>query len=171
MREALLRTFIFSLLVGAALAQHVTSPATPLSHAPVIRVTLGSSTGMSGCFDQTIVESGGIRSIGNDPETDTDQEGNVHYYGCPTATRTKDLYAIRRRDWKKLQHSAKNLALLNGLNECSACSDGPEEWLQLDFGDGKKKAIHYDPNSPSPALSDFLGKLSQIERKRGSSGR
>lgn len=157
--------------MGAAFSQQqaaVASNSPP--HVPIVRIILGSSVGMSGCFSHTIIEPTQVEDVSNDADSTFDQDGKLEYTDCPSQiAKTRLKYAIRKKDWSKLQRSAKSLALLDplgGFGENPALSDGGDIWIELDFSDGMKKSILYDPAKPPIALKDFLSKFSQIERKR-----
>lgn len=172
MRKALLSTPAFYLLMGTAFPQQqATAASNPPPHVPIVRIVLGSSAGMSGCFSHTIIEPAEVRAVGNDADSTFDQDGKLQYTDCPSQTaKTRLKYAIGKKDWHTLQHLAKSLAQLDrSLGEDPALSDGAEDWVELDFSDGMKKSILYDPAKPPPALKNFLSKFSQIERQRNTS--
>jgi TonB family protein len=129
-----------------------------LASAPVIvRVTRGSTGGVSGGGDSTVIEP---RSVHWEQRPSYDWTLN----GFPDERRT---CPITKQDWEGLGSSIdeKVLAAFTGQTSCSACVDLPERWVQVDFSDGTKKHASLGLSNLPPAIENLLRKIDAIAGK------
>jgi hypothetical protein len=147
---------LLGLMIGSVLGQTPGTPPSPSSSAQIIRVEIGSSWGLSGASDQTVIELGSIR-------------WEIH----PSYTLKKQIPAMKRKcristqDWRDLQKSvaARVLAAFTGCTGCPACVDQPETWTAVEFSDGTKKFVRYSFSAPPPAIAALLRKIDAIRAK------
>jgi hypothetical protein len=138
---------------AVVLAQQV-APPNPSSLVQIVRIRTGYSSG-SGDSSETVIEPGSIRSVHSSRNRKMFPGGNRKY-------------RITKTEWEDLRHSIDTTALaaLAGRTGCPACIDQPETWAMVEFNDGTKKLVDYDPSNPPPVIRALLEKIKAVESKR-----
>jgi TonB family protein len=137
-------------------AQQTAAPPKPATAPLIIRVARGSSGGMSGGGDSTVIKP---RSVHSERYP---YDWNIK--GYPDERRT---CTITNQDWEGLRTSIdeKVLIALTGRTDCRACVDLPDSWAEVDFSDGTKKFISLGVSNRPSAIADLLRKIDVIAGK------
>lgn len=145
------------LAVGLAFTQQASPPPNSAPPAHVVRISRGSTSGMSGGGEKLVIEPAFIR-------WDRDPSSDWQSRGIPAEKRT---CKITRREWETLRNSidAKMLAAFTGIKTCRPCIDLPETWAAIEFSDGTKKAVDYDFSHPPPEIAALLREIEPIAAK------
>lgn len=122
-------------MIGSALGQTPVTPLGPSLPAKLIRVEIGSSWGLSGASNQTIIEPGSIR-----------REVHPVYSLKKKIPDMKTKCRIAKQYWRDLQKSLdpKMLYAFTGRVGCPACVDQAETWAAVAFSDGTSRSVRYD---------------------------
>jgi TonB family protein len=144
------------LMTAGASAQQAVPPKSS-AEPQIVRVSRGSTSGMSGAGEKTTIEP---RSIHWEREPSSDWEEK----GVPPEKRT---CAITPQEWDGLRTSidAKTIAAFTGIQGCGPCVDQPSTWAELDFSDGTKKAVEYDFSHPPAEIAALLRRMNSIAEK------
>jgi TonB family protein len=150
-------TLLAAFVACSICAQQPAAPPKPATAPLIIRVARGSSGGMSGGGDSTVIEP---RSVHWEQHPAYDWT----LKGYPDERRT---CTITKQDWEGLRSSIdeKVLIAFNGRTECRACVDLPDSWVEVDFSDGTKKLASLGLSNLSPAIADLLRKINAIAGK------
>jgi hypothetical protein len=143
-------------MIGSVLGQTSGIPPEPSSSAQLVRVEIGSSWGLSGASNQTVIEPGSTRRELH--------PANSLKKKIPDM---KTKCRITKQDWRDLQKTidANMRAAFTGRVGCPACVDQPETWAALEFSDGTKKIVLYGFSNPPPAIATSLRKIDAIAAK------
>lgn len=70
----------------------------------------------------------------------------------------KQKRAITKEEWESLVQSidAKALQAVPQENGCRGCIDLPDAWLVVEYSDGSKISVHYDPAARRPVPVEKL---------------
>ena len=152
MRTVCSTALILSLVTASCFAQ-LAVPHNPEANGYIIRIESGYCMGLSGCGEITVVDSKQIKALG------------ISSKG--TSLEVISQSTISRTEWIRLLRSI-NVKAFTGLpspNGCPSCADQPQTWITIDFSDGTKKSVDYDPSNSPPVLRHVVGELTAIRRK------
>lgn len=141
-----------AVVIGSAGAQKVATGQNPAT--PIVRISRGSSWGMSSSSSFLVIEPGSIHC-----ESHPAYDWTVK--GIPDDQRT---CRITKRDWEGLRASIEEttLGLFGDRKTCLACADQADTWVGIEFSDGTKKAASYDFSHPPTLLASLLRKIDTI---------
>jgi hypothetical protein len=148
---------VLPLAVTVARAQQ---PA-PATGAHVIRIETGSSWGVSGA-NSTTVDSKTIRYVSFLPP-------NVRPL-VNARSKISTTASISPKEWRHLVQSInmKALLALPSPNQCLACVDAAETSVLIEFSDGTRKQIDYDPTRPPLPVKTLLQEIGALYAKHHS---
>jgi TonB family protein len=148
--------YLLGLALSISFRQQATQPAAG-SAPQIVRISRGSSSGMSGAGETFTIEPGFIRWQ-REPSFDWVEKG------VPAEKRT---CKITKQDWDGLRNSIdpKTIATFTGIKGCPACVDQPETWAALDFSDGTKKSVLYDWANPPAEIAALLRHIGVVEAR------
>jgi hypothetical protein len=143
--------------MASVLAQDAAPSTGRAADAPAVRVRIGYVCGLCGGLGYrtsfTTVEPTFIISELKDA---TDKK---------TRPDTKTKRAITRKEWEELQRSidAKALKALPQPATCRPCIDLPDFWVTVEYSDGQRISVSYEPTNPPAPINALLRKVPTIQ--------
>jgi hypothetical protein len=144
------------LSAGSAVAQKAQQPASPAADARVVRVQIGHTSGMCGgnsyCSNlTTVTPSFIIAELSDAPDKKKWPD-------------KKAKRAITKQEWGNLRRAIDTKALMDLPPEvCYATIDLPCSWVAVEFSDGTKINVLYDPTHPPAPVAAVLGKTPGVQ--------
>lgn len=145
--------FVVVVTTGNVFAQEASPPTRPAVDARVVRVRIENVGGMCGgfgyCSSSTTVDPTFMVS---ELKNSTDKK---------RLPDTKTKRPITKKEWEELRCSidAKALKALPQPKTCRPCIDLPDTAVSVEYSDGTRIGVSYDPTNPPPPVAALLRKI------------